>query len=276
MITRDHTLPIARQCRILELARSTAYYQPRPISDIDLALMRCLDKLHLEHPFAGARLLRDLLKRDGHTIGRKHVSTLMGRMGLEALYRKPNISRRHSAHAVYPYLLRTLSITRANHVWAADITDIPMRRGFVYLFVVLDWASRKVLAWRVSNTLTPDFCIEAVYEAMAHYGRPAIFNTDQGSQFTSLEFTDLLKKHDIQISMDGTGCWRDNVFVERLWKSIKYEEVYLHAYDSVSAAKQGLGRYLTFYNQRRPHSRLDRKTPDEFYEEYLPTLHHAA
>jgi putative transposase len=276
MITPDHKLPIAQQCKILELARSTAYYQPRPVSDADLALMRCIDELHLEYPFAGARLLRDILNREGHKIGRKHVATLMRRMGIEAIYRKPNTSKRHPAHAVYPYLLRNMSITRSNHVWAADITYIPMQRGFVYLFAVLDWASRRVLAWRLSNTLTTDFCIEAVQEAMNKYGKPEIFNTDQGCQFTSLEFTGLLKDNDIQISMDGKGCWRDNVFVERLWKSIKYDEVYLHAYDSVSAAKQGLARYLAFYNQRRPHSSLDRKTPDEFYYENLPKLQNAA
>ena len=276
MITPDHKLPIAQQCKILELARSTAYYQPRPGSDADLAVMRRIDELHLEYPKACARLLRDILNREGHKIGRKRVATLMGRMGIETIYRKPNTNKRHPAHAVYPYLLRNLGITRSNHVWAADIAYIPMRRGFVYLFAVIDWASRRVLAWRVSNTLTTDFCIEAVHEAMNKYGKPEIFNTDQGCQFTSLEFTDLLKDNDIQISMDGKGCWRDNVFVERLWKSIKYEAVYLHAYDSVSGAKQGLARYLAFYNQRRPHSSLDRKTPDEFYYENLPKLQNAA
>ena len=275
MMDRTHALSILRQCQTLALSRSTAYYQPKPVSSENLALMRRIDELHLEHPFAGARLLRDLLRRDGHPVGRKHVATLMARMGIEALYRKPNTSTRHPAHAVYPYLLRHLNIIRSNHVWAANITYIPMRRGFVYLFAVLDWASRKVLAWRVSNTLTTDFCIEAVQEAMATYGKPAIFNTDQGCPFTSLEFTGLLKDNGIQISMDGTGCWRDNVFVERLWKSVKYAEVYLYAYDSVSVAKQGLVRYLSFYNQRRPHSALDRKTPDACYDENLPKLQHA-
>ena len=275
MMDRTHALSILRQCQTLALSRSTAYYQPKPVSSENLALMRRIDELHLEHPFAGARLLRDLLRRDGHPVGRKHVATLMARMGIEALYRKPNTSKRHPAHAVYPYLLRHLNIIRSNHVWAANITYIPMRRGFVYLFAVLDWASRKVLAWRVSNTLTTDFCIEAVQEAITTYGKPAIFNTDQGCPFTSLEFTGLLKDNGIQISMDGTGCWRDNVFVERLWKSVKYAEVYLYAYDSVSVAKQGLVRYLSFYNQRRPHSALDRKTPDEGYYENLPKLQHA-
>lgn len=216
-------------------------------------------------------MLRDLLRRDGHTIGRKRVRTVMARMGIEALYRKPHTSQRHPAHRVYPYLLRHLTITQSNHVWAADITYIPMTRGFVYLFAVLDWASRRVLAWRLSNTLTTDFCMEAVQEALTSYGAPDIFNTDQGCQFTSQEFTGLLNDHGIQISMDGTGCWRDNVFVERLWRSVKYEEVYLRAYDSISAARQGVGQYLTFYNQTRPHRALDGKTPEQVYCDNLTT-----
>ncbi len=271
MIDRTHALPVVRQCQILALSRSTAYYQPQPISEADLALRRRIDELHLDHPFAGARMLRALLRREGHSIGRRHVATLMTRMGVEAVYRKPHTSARHPAHPVYPYLLRNVEITRSNHVWAADITYIPMRRGFVYLCAVLDWASRRVLAWRLSNTLTTDFCIEAVQEAVTRYGTPAIFNTDQGSQFTSLEFTGLLKAHGIAISMDGRGRWRDNVFVERLWKSVKYEEVYLHAYETVSAAQQGLERYVTFYNQRRPHRALDGQTPDGVYGDTLPT-----
>ncbi len=276
MIDRTHELPVSRQCQILSLARSTAYYRPQETSPTDLALMRRIDELHLEYPFAGSRMLRDMLRRDRHRIGRKHVATLMKKMGIEALYKKPNTSRRHPAHPVYPYLLRDVEITRPNHVFAADITYIPMKRGFVYLFAVMDWASRRVLAWRLSNTLTTDFCIEAVAEAIARYGAPEIFNTDQGSQFTSLEFTQLLKDQGIAISMDGKGCWRDNVFVERLWKSIKYEEVYLRAYETVSAARSGIGRYLEFYNGRRPHSSLDGSTPDAFYFANLPTLEQAA
>jgi putative transposase len=271
MIDRTHPLPMVRQCQLLALSRSTAYYQPMAVSSADLALMRRIDELHLASPFAGARMLRDLLRREGHKIGRKRVRTMMARMGIEALYRRPHTSQRHPAHRVYPYLLRHLAITRPNHVWAADITYLPMSRGFVYLFAVLDWASRRVLAWRLSNTLTTDFCLEAVQEALLSYGNPDIFNTDQGCQFTSQEFTGLLKDHGIQISMDGTGRWRDNVFVERLWKSIKYEEVYLHAYETVSAAQQGLERYLTFYNQRRPHRALDGKTPEEVYCDNLTT-----
>ena len=270
MIDRTHQLPVRRQCQLLQLARSTAYYQPTPVSETALALMRRIDALHLQYPFAGARMLRDLVRHEGHAIGRRHVATLMRRMGLEALYRKPHLSRRHPAHTIYPYLLRDLTINRPNHVWAADITDIPMARGFVYLFAVLDWASRRVLAWRVSTTLTTDFCLEAGQEAITQHGTPTIFNTDQGCQFTSQEFTGLLTHHGIQISMDGKGCGRDNVFVERRWKSLKYEEVYLHAYDTVGAAHQGLERYLTFYNQTRPHQALDGKTPDQVYFNNLP------
>ncbi len=276
MIDRTHALPVVRQCQLLKLSRSTAYYQPTPVSETELALMRRIDELHLQYPFAGARMLRDLLRRAGHAIGRRHVATLMRRMGLAAVYRKPHLSHRHPAHKVYPYLLRDLAISRPNHVWAADITYLPMARGFVYLCAVLDWASRRVLAWRVSNTLTTDFCLEAVQDALANYGTPEIFNTDQGCQFTSQEFTGLLKAHGIQISMDGKGCWRDNVFVERLWKSIKYEEVYLHAYETVRAAHQGLERYLTFYNQARPHRALDGRTPDAVYLDNLPTRRTAA
>jgi len=276
MIDRTHDLPVSRQCQILSLARSTAYYRRQEPSEAELALMRRIDELHLDYPFAGSRMLRDLLKVEGHQIGRKRVARLMKKMGIEAIYKKPNTSRRHASHPVYPYLLRHLAITRPNQVWAADITYIPMRRGFVYLFAVMDWTSRRVLAWRLSNTLTTDFCIEAVQEAIMRYGVPEIFNTDQGSQFTSLEFTELLKQHGIAISMDGKGCWRDNVFVERLWKSIKYEEVYLRAYDTVGAAKAGIGNYLTFYNGRRPHSTLDGRTPDAFYFANLPALERAA
>jgi len=265
MIDTNHRLPVVRQAQLLELSRSSVYYLPRPTSSEDLALMRRIDELHLERPFAGSRMMRDFLKGEGHFIGRKHVATLMKTMGIEALYRKPNTSRRHAAHPIYPYLLRGLTIERPNHVWAMDITYVPMARGFVYLAAVMDWASRRVLSWRVSISMSTDFCIEALQEAIARYGTPEIFNTDQGSQFTSLEFTDVLKAHDIKISMDGKGCWRDNVFVERLWKSIKYEEIYLHAYNSVSDARAGIGNYLSFYNQRRPHTEHGGDTPDNMY-----------
>ncbi len=276
MIDRTHALPIVRQCQILELARSTAYYQATPVSPDQLALMRRIDELHLEHPFGEARMLSKMLKRAGHPVGRRRVSTMMKRMGIHALYRKPKTSTRHPADPVYPHQLRHLTITRSNHVWAADITYIPMQRGFVYLFAAIDWASRRVLSWRLSNTLTTDFCMDAVQKAINRYGTPAIFNTNPGCQFTSLDFTGLLKDHGIQISMDGQGCWRDNVFVERLWKSVKYEEVYLHAYGCVSDARKGLDTYFAFYNQRRPHTALDDKTPDEVYFDNLPALSQTA
>ena len=270
MIDTGHNLPITRQAQLLELSRSTVYYRPQPTSDADLALMRQIDALHLDHPFAGARMLRDLLRQDGCTVGRKHVATLMRLMGIEALYRKANTSRRHPEHRIYPYLLRGLTFDRPNQVWAMDITYLPMARGFIYLVVVLDWATRRILAWRLSNSLTADFCVEALEEAIARYGAPEIMNTDQGSQFTGSEFIATLERHHIAISMDGKGCWRDNVFVERLWKTIKYEEVYLHAYDTVSAAKESLTRYISFYNGRRPHTALDRQTPDAAYFNWLP------
>lgn len=276
MIDRAHPLPVMRQCHLLKLARSTAYYQPTPVSAATLAMMQRIDALHLCYPFAGARMLRDLLRQEGQTIGRRQVATLMRRMGIEALYRKPSLSRRQPGHQISPYLLRDRIISRPNQVWAADITYIPMKRGFVYLFAILDWASRRVLAWRLSNTLTTDFCLEAVREAIAQHGCPEIFNTDQGCQFTSQEFTGLLKRHGIQISMDGKGCWRDNVFVERLWKSIKYEEVYLHAYENVREAQDGIARYVTFYNTVRPHQTLDGQTPDQVYYAHLTTRQTAA
>jgi putative transposase len=258
------------------VSRASVYYLPQPVSASDLALMRRIDALHLEHPFMGARMLRDSLRREGFAVGRKHVSTLMRRMGIEPLYRRPRTTKKHSGHRVYPYLLRGLAIERANQVWAMDITYIPMARGFVYLAAIVDWVSRRVLAHRVSISMDSDFCCEALEEALARHGRPEIFNTDQGSQFTSRAFTEILDKRGIRISMDGKGAWRDNVFVERLWRSVKYEEVYLHAYDSVSGAKAGLSRYFTFYNARRPHSSLDGSTPDEFYFASLPATRKAA
>ena len=227
--------------------------------------MRRIDELHLEHPFSGARMLRDMLRLEHIAVGRKHVGTLMKKMGIEALYRKTNTSWRNQAHRIYPYLLRNLTIDRPNHVCAMDTTYIPMQRGFVYLTAVLDWATRRVLAWRLSNTLTADPCVEALEEAIRKYGAPEIMNTDQGSQFTSSTFVGILVQNNIRISMDGKGCWRDNAFVERLWKSVKYEEVYLHGYETVSAARQAPTRYFDFYNRRRPHSMLDRKAPDMAY-----------
>ena len=276
MINRTSKLSIKRQCAILSLPRSTAYYKPVEVSEAEHKLMRRIDKLHLQHPYAGSRMLRDLLKQDRYKVGRRHVRTLMKKMGIDALYRKPNTSRRRKKNPIYPYLLRGLPVVRPNQVWAADITYIPMRRGFAYLIVVLDWYSRRVLSWRLSNTLTTDFCIEAVEEAIERFGLPEIFNTDQGSQFTSDEFTRLLKANGIRISMDGKGCWRDNIFVERLWRTIKYEEVYLHAYVSMNDAKTHLRAYLGFYNIRRPHQSLNGGTPDEVYFENADAAKHAA
>lgn len=270
MIDREHDLPLVRQAAILQLARSTLYYQPRPVSAEDLAIMRRIDELHLDFPFAGARMLRDMLNAESVAICRDKVKRMMRRMGIEALYRRPNTSKPTPGHKIYPYLLRKLPITRANQVWAMDITYIPMARGFVYLAAVIDWFSRRVLAWRLSISMAVDFCIEAVEEALAKHGRPEIFNTDQGSQFTSIDFIKLLTDNGIAISMDGKGAWRDNVFVERLWRSVKHEEVYIHAYDSVGEARRSIGRYLEFYNGRRPHSSLDRQTPDQVYFQHMP------
>jgi putative transposase len=274
MIDRGHDLPVARQAKVLNISRGSVYYQPRPVPAADLAIMRRIDELHLDCPFAGSRMLRDMLRREGFAIGRRHVATLMKRMSIEAIYRRPNTSKPAPGHKIYPYLLRGLKVDRPNHVWAMDITYIPMARGFVYLAAVVDWFSRRVLAWRLSITMEAAFCIEALEEALAKHGRPEIFNTDQGSQFTSADFTGVLLNAGIAISMDGKGAWRDNVFVERIWKSVKYEEVYLRAYGSVSEARASLGRYLDFYNGRRPHSSLDRHTPDEAYFEH--TLQKAA
>ena len=272
MINREHDLTVGRQAELLQLSRSSLYYKPRAVSPTILALMRRIDELHLNYPFAGSRMLRDLLRADGIMVGREQVAGLMRRIGIEAIYRRPNTSKPAAGHKIYPYLLRKLTIDRPNQVWATDITYIPMARGFVYLAAVVDWFTRRVLAWRVSITMEADFCIEAVEEALAKHGKPEIFNTDQGSQFTSLPFTGLLLKHGIAISMDGRGAWRDNVFVERLWRSVKYEEVYLRAYDSVAAARASIGRYMTFYNGRRPHSSLDARTPDQAYFNHVPLL----
>jgi putative transposase len=270
MIDRSHELPLTRQAEVLKLSRSGLYYRPRPVAPADLGIMRRIDELHLDYPFAGSRMLRDLLRGEGIEIGRQHVATLMRRMGIAAIYRRPNTSKPAPGHKIYPYLLRSVSIGRPNQVWAMDITYIPMARGFVYLAAVVDWFSRRVLAWRLSITLEVEFCLEAVEEALVRHGKPEIFNTDQGSQFTSAEFTGLLLKHAIAISMDGKGSWRDNVFVERLWRSIKYEEVYLRAYDSVAEARASIGRYLDFYNRKRPHSSLNARTPDLAYFDHLP------
>ena len=276
MIDRTHRLPVKRQAELLAISRGTVYYHPEPVSTADLALMQRIDELHLEHPFAGARMLRDFLDAEGVKVGRRHVGTLMRRMGIEALHRKPNTSRRHPKHPVFPYLLGERRIACANEAWALDITYIPMARGWVYLVAMLDWHSRRVLAHRVSITMEAEFCVEALNEAIARYGAPDIVNTDQGSQFSSADFVKAVKDCGARQSMDGRGCWRDNVFVERLWRSVKYEEVYLRAYDTVAAARSGLARYFEFYNARRPHRAHDGRTPDVVYFATLAPQRQAA
>ncbi|WP_171423509.1 IS3 family transposase [Acinetobacter sp. FDAARGOS_541] len=263
-------ISVSKQAQLLKVSRGCYYYRPKPVSASDLKLMRCMDELHMQYPFAGSRMMRDLLNRQGHHIGRRHTRTLMKKMGINALYCKPNLSQANQAHRKYPYLLKGLAIQRSNQVWSTDITYIPMAKGFVYLCAVIDWHSRKVLAHRVSISMEVTFCIETLNEAIEKYGRPEIFNTDQGSQFTSDAFIDVLKSNDIQISMDGKGRWVDNVMVERLWRSVKYEEVYLKAYSNVLDAKKQLNAYFEFYNLKRPHSSLDKMTPDEFYYDQLP------
>ncbi|WMT71052.1 IS3 family transposase [Bradyrhizobium sp. Ash2021] len=275
MIDRKHDLSITKQAEILKVSRGSVYYLPRPVSSADLEIMQRLDRLHLEYPFAGSRMLRGLLALQGCKIGRRHVKTLMRRMGIEALYRRPRTTKPEPGHKIYPYLLRGIEIRRPNQVWAMDITYIPMAHGFVYLAVVLDWATRRVLSWRLSITMEAAFCVETLEDALARHGKPDIFNTDQGSQFTGAAFTGLLASNGIAISMDGKGAWRDNVFVERLWRSVKYEEVYLRAYETVGEARHSIGRYLDFYNGRRPHSSLDDMTPDQAYFD-LPPLRAAA
>jgi len=276
MIDRDHKLSITRQAELLNISRGTVYYLPQPVSPADLALMRKLDQLHLEHPFMGARMLRDQLARQGIRAGRRHIRTLMLRMGIEALAPQPGTSQAAPGHKVYPYLLRKLAINRANQVWALDTTYIPMARGFVYLTAVVDVASRRVLAHKVAITLEAVHAKEVIEHAFAHYGVPEIVNTDQGSQFTAEEFTDVVLAKGCKLSMDGRGAWRDNVFVERLWRSVKYERVYLKAYEGVSAARADIADYMNWYNEGRPHSKLDRLTPGEKYCAVLPQLKLAA
>ena len=254
-----------RQCELLGLCRSSLYYHPKPVSEADLALMRRIDELHLKHPFLGARRLARMLQREGIEVGRRHVGTLMQLMGIEAIYRKRRTSLPDKGHKIYPYLLGTVAIERPNQVWAADITYLPMAKGFAYLVAILDLYSRKVLSFRVSNAMSTDFCVEALEEALTRYGAPEIFNTDQGAQFTAEDFTQPLEARGVRVSMDGKGRWVDNVFVERLWRSVKYEDIYLHAYETVSEVKVALASYFSFYNARRPHQSLEYRTPDEMY-----------
>lgn len=265
MVDRKEPLPVARQCALLDLPRSTFYHIPKPVTDEELRIMALIDRCHLKYPFYGSRRIRDWLEDQGRVVNRKRIQRLMRTMGIAALYPKRNLSLANQAHKVYPYLLRNLLIDRPNQVWATDITYIPMARGFVYLVAVMDWYSRRVLSWRLSNTLDTRFCTEALEEAIENYGAPEIFNTDQGSQFTSDDFTDVLKKHGINISMDGKGRWVDNVFVERLWRSVKYEEVYLKGYENVWEAEDSLEAYFGFYCHERIHQALGYRTPAEVY-----------
>jgi putative transposase len=262
----DPGLSIVTQCRLLKIARSSLYYQPVPADADELAVMRRIDELHLEYPFYGSRRMAVVLRNDGWVVNRKRTQRLMRLMGLEAIYQKPNTSRPHPGHKVYPYLLRGLIIDRPNQVWCADITYVPMAKGFVYLVAVMDWFSRRVLAWRLSITMETDFCVDALGEAMDRHGRPEIFNTDQGVQFTSAAFLDELSSQGVRISMDGKGRFLDNIFIERLWRSLKYEEVYIKAYGSVTEARQGIGTWLGFYNEKRPHQALDYRTPRAVHE----------
>nr|WP_148655014.1 IS3 family transposase [Methylomonas denitrificans] len=270
MIDHQSQLPIGRQ--LLGMSRGSVYYLPKPVSARNLEVMRRLDELHLKHPFMGARQLRNQLNRQGFPIGRKRVKTLMTKMGIEAVYCKPNTSKKTPGHEVHPYLLRGMTIHRANQVWALDTTYIPLAKGFAYLTAVVDWATRKVLAAKVAITLEACHAVEVLEQAFKHYGRPDIVNTDQGSQFTAKALVDAVKSQGCQLSMDGRGAWRDNVSVERLWRSVKYERVYLHAYDSVGQARASILDYFEWYNHERPHSSLKRKTPHQAYNDWLPTL----
>ena len=266
MVDRKHErLSVTQQCRLVSIARSSFYYAGRGESPLNLCLLRLIDEQFLETPFFGSRQMTRWLRREGYTVSRKRVRRLMRVLGLQAVFQRPRTSQPHPEHRIYPYLLRNLAITRPNQVWCADVTYIPLKQGFLYLVAVMDWASRKVLSWRLSNTLEASFCVEALEEALGRYGAPEIFNTDQGSQFTSLEFTQALKDAGIKISMDGKGRWMDNVFIERLWRSLKYEQVYLAEYTTGSQARAGIGWWTDFYNERRPHSSLDDRTPAEAY-----------
>ncbi len=266
MITHDHPgLSLSRQCRVLAISRSSFYYAPKGESAANLELMRRIDELFMKYPFYGSRQMVRQLLREGFAVGRHRVRRLMRLMGLEAIYQAPRTSDPHPAHRVYPYLLRGMVIDRPNRVWCADITYIPVQRGFLYLVAIMDWATRHVLAWRLSNTMDARFCVEALEEALARYGKPEIFNTDQGSQFTSVDFTGVLRQADVAISMDGRGRCMDNIFIERLWRSLKYEAVYLHELTDGFKAERVIGAWIDFYNTERPHSALDGQTPAEAY-----------
>ena len=266
MIDGDHkVLSIVRQCELVSINRSGYYHKPAGETEFNLRLMRLIDEQHLLTPFYGARQMARHLRRQGYVVGRKRIRRLMSKMGMAVVYQRPRTTIPNRDHVIYPYLLRDVKIDRPNQVWCTDITYIPMQRGFLYLVAIMDWASRKVLAWRLSNTMEVEFCIEALEEALAKYGKPEIFNTDQGSQFTSLEFTGVLKAANVLISMDGKGRWMDNVFIERLWRSLKYECVYLHAFETASETRAGIGSWVAYYNAERPHSTFKGQVPDEVY-----------
>ena len=258
-------LSIAKQCKLLEISRSSWYYAAVGESEENLKLMELMDKQFLETPYYGARQMARYLRRQGYRVNRKRTRRLMQKMGLMAIYQKPNTSKPHPEHKIYPYLLRGMEIQVPNDVWCADVTYVPMRRGFLYLVAVMDWHSRKILSWRLSNTLDADFCVAALKEALAKYGKPAVFNTDQGSQFTSFDFTQTLRDADVKISMDSKGRWMDNIMIERLWRSLKYECIYLNAYETGSEARKGIGDWIRRYNMECPHSSLDDRTPYEAY-----------
>lgn len=276
MLEPGHEISLLKQCQLMGLSRSTAYYKPLPMKAEELELMKLIDRQYLKTPFYGSRSMAKHLRREGYKVNRKRIQRLMRLMGLEAVYPKPKTSYPYKGHKIYPYLLRNMSIERSNHVWAADITYIPMERGFMYLVAVMDWSSRKVLSWRISNTLDTDFCVEALKEAIARHGCPDIFNTDQGSQFTSNAFTEVLKDHDIQISMDGRGRFQDNIFIERLWWTVKHQYLYLRTFDNGTELREGLKEWFKFYNGERPHQSLNDYTPDEVYYKNLMQQSEAA
>lgn len=276
MLEPVHEISFSKQCELMGLNRSTAYYRPLPLKAEDLEFMRLIDMQYLKTPFYGSRSMTKHFRREGYKVNRKRIQRLMRFMGLEAVYPKPKTSRPYKGHKIYPYLLRNMSIERSNQVWAADITYIPMKRGFMYLVAVMDWSSRKVLSWRISNTLDTDFCVEAVNEAITRHGCPDIFNTDQGSQFTSNAFTEVLKEHNIQISMDGRGRFQDNIFIERLWWTVKYQYLYLRTFDNGGELREGLKEWFKFYNEERPHQSLNDFTPNEVYYKNLRQHHEAA
>jgi len=276
MIDKTHPLPVSRQAALLDIARSSVYYEPTPRSERDLAIMAAIDAIHTELPFYGIRRIRDELRARGFAVGRDRVATLMRTMGISAIAPRRRLSKPAPGHKIYPYLLRGKKISKANQVWCADVTYLPLARGFCYLTAIMDWASRRVLSWRLSNTLDASFCVEALEEALQRYGAPEIFNTDQGSQFTCEGFASVLREHGVAISMDGRGRWLDNVFIERLWRSVKYEEVYLKAYEDLTEARRELGDYFKLYNLRRRHQGLGGRTPDEVYWSTLPMQQAAA